>query len=121
MRVQETHQLGVAFGAGQVFGSKKHGDEAAPTGIGFVLFGALRVVVMLPDAAQQIEAVALRPELIIERIGAFLLAVALERFGAEASEHIGQCRGGLHEGLGTVEEGEGTAAIVGATQGGSEQ
>ena len=76
---------------------------------------------MLPDAAQQIEAVALRPELVIECIGAFLLAVALERFGAESGEHVGQCRGGLHERLGTVEEGEGAAAIVGATQGGSEQ
>ena len=121
MRVQETHQLGVAFGAGQVFGSKKHSDEAAPTGIGLVLFGALRVVVMLPDAAQQIEAVALRPELVIECIGAFLLAVTLEGLGAESGEHIGQRGGGLHERLGTVEEGEGTAAIVGATQGGSEQ
>ena len=76
---------------------------------------------MLPDATQEIEAVALCPELVIERIGAFLLAVALEGLGAEAGEHIGQCRGGLHEGLGTVEEGEGTSAIVGATQGGSEQ
>ena len=76
---------------------------------------------MLPDAAQQIEAVALRPELIIERIGAFFLAVALEGLGAESYQHIGQRGGGQHEGLGTVEEGEGAAAIVGATQGGSEQ